>query len=126
MAQLSLSAQIAAVEAAIAKNQARLAELRTRKLNEIDTADIVAGIEVEYTYGRKENQKELTGKVLGVKEAGDKGAATVRIQFGEGVDTEVHGVFFSAIKRIIERDEFGNDLGAQAADDAALAGAAAE
>lgn len=85
-----ITAQIATIEARIAKDTASLAELVRAQAASALMADVGQGFTVSFKVGRAETRREVTGLVLGRGEV--KGVDSVRVQSGEGFDIELHTV----------------------------------
>lgn len=85
-----ITAQIATIEARIAKDTASLADLKRAQAAAALMADVGQGFTVTFKAGRAETRREVTGVVLGRGEV--KGVDCVRVQSGEGFDIELHTV----------------------------------
>lgn len=85
-----ITAQIATIEARIAKDTASLADLKRAQAAAELMADVGQGFTVTFKAGRAETRREVTGVVLGRGEV--KGVDCVRVQSGEGFDIELHTV----------------------------------
>lgn len=85
-----ITAQIATIEARIAKDTASLADLKRAQAAAALMADVGQGFTVTFKAGRAETRREVTGLVLGRGEV--KGVDSVRVQSGEGFDIELHTV----------------------------------
>lgn len=94
--------QIADIDASIAKLQAKRAELEASAANEVDFDKVQAGAVVTFTYGKGETKRELTGQVLGRKNAepGAKGGDLVRVAVGEGFDAQIVTVYPNFVTKI--------------------------
>ena len=85
-----ITAQIATIEARIAKDTASLADLKRAQAAAALMADVGQGFTVTFKAGRAETRREVVGVVLGRGEV--KGVDSVRVQSGEGFDIELHTV----------------------------------
>jgi len=86
--------KLAAIDAQIAKLQAKRAEVEAS--NDFDSSTVVAGTWVTFNYGRAEKARVLTGIVTGVKPAveGLRGSSNLfKIAVGKGFDAELLTVF---------------------------------
>lgn len=93
---------IAKKKAQIATLTAEVTALQAKADTEIDPALIVAGVKVDFNYGKAPSLRPLTGTVTGVKvsEPGQKGGTLVRIAVGEGFDAQVVTIFPSAVTKV--------------------------
>lgn len=103
MAKTALQ-QIADVDAAIVKLQAKRAELVTAAQNEVDPAKLVAGANIEFAYGKGDTKKNLVGMILGVKLADPeqpKSSTMLRVAVGEGFDAQIVTVYPAQVTKIV-------------------------
>jgi hypothetical protein len=99
----SIRQQIADAEAAVAKLNEKITELRTKAESEVDPATIVGGAEVQFTHGKGDNKKTLTGTVLGVRHAveGEKGGDFAKVAVGQGFDAQVLTIGFYQVTKVV-------------------------
>ena len=107
-----ITAQIATIEARIAKDTASLADLKRAQAAAALMADVGQGFTVTFKAGRAETRREVTGVVLGRGEV--KGVDCVRVQSGEGFDIELHTVKVAELLAVEApgADPLGDLLGA--------------
>lgn len=94
-----ITAQIATIEARIAKDTASLADLKRAQAAAALMADVGQGFTVTFKAGRAETRREVTGLVLGRGEV--KGVDSVRVQSGEGFDIELHTVKVAELLAVV-------------------------
>jgi hypothetical protein len=96
-----------AIRAQIAALEVKLAEAINAEANEISVEKLTAGTQVTFDYGRGETRTVKQGTVLGVKlpVEGQKGAALVRIQIGEGFDAEIVTVYPANVRSLVATGE---------------------
>lgn len=95
----SFRAQLAKIDAAIAKLQAERVTIAAQAEAEIDDSRIEQGTIVTFEYGRAEKRRVLTGTVLGRK-AQEKGVDLIKVTVGEGFDAEVVTTLITAVTSI--------------------------
>lgn len=117
-----ITAQIATIEARIAKDTASLADLKRAQAAAALMADVGQGFTVTFKAGRAETRREVTGVVLGRGEV--KGVDSVRVQSGEGFDIELHTVKVAELLAVEApgADPLGDLLGATTPEANAAAG----
>ncbi|CAB3795589.1 hypothetical protein [Pararobbsia alpina] len=87
--------QIAALQARIAADTAKLNELQAAEKASSALETLAADAPVRFVFGRAENRKEYDGVVLGIAET-DKGKR-IKVQYGEGFDAQIVVIDPSAI-----------------------------
>jgi hypothetical protein len=83
----------------------KLNEAKAEEASQISAAQLTAGVEVTFEYGRAESRTTKQGIVLGVKVPHPdekKGAVQVKIAVGQGFDAEVVTVYLANIKSIVQ------------------------
>jgi len=102
----SVRQQMADIDAKIEKLQVERAALEGKVADEVDTDLIQAGAIVSFLYGKGDNKTELTGQVLGRKNAepGVKGGDFVKVAVGEGFDADVKTVGVYAVTKILPQE----------------------
>lgn len=87
MSVSKIESRIALIVARVEKDQAELVDLRGQLAAAALVDDVAAGWSVSFKAGRAETRREVVGVVLG---RGDvKGADSVRVQVGEGLECEL-------------------------------------
>lgn len=97
----SIREQIAKIDAKVYELQQKKVELTAKLSTEVNPDEIVATAVVEFTQGRGDDKKTLTGTVLGVKAAEGKVGAMARVSSGEGFDTVIYPVFIANVTKVV-------------------------
>jgi hypothetical protein len=94
--------QVADLDEQIKKLTAKRDELNAKADSEVDYDKVQAGAVVTFTYGKGETKRELTGQVLGRKNAepGTKGGDLIRIAVGEGFDAQIVTTYPACVTKI--------------------------
>lgn len=108
--------QIADIDEKIKNLTAARAVLVPKLDSEVDDAAIQAGAVVTFTYGKGETKRELTGQVLGRKNAepGTKGGDLIRIAVGEGFDAQIVTTYPACVTKVHAAEaaeEVAEDIG---------------
>lgn len=107
---MSALAKIAALQARIAADTAKIAELQVAAANEVDTSKVVKGAKITFDFGRGEGKTVLTGTVFGVRrEEGKAPIAKVLVESENG-DASLVGIFLSAVKSIASDEPVADPL----------------
>lgn len=92
---------VAKIEAQIAKLTVKLAEAKLAEANTISLDKLADGTQITFKFGKGDDAKVLSGRVLGSVKPEGKGAVTLRVLTGEGVNTRVVGIFVSQVQSIV-------------------------
>jgi hypothetical protein len=100
-----MSKQIDAINKAIEATLSKLADLEAKKSKleveaeeeaataaaraKIELVGLPVGTEVTFSFGRKDNRKEFTGKVLAFRPAADTLPAAYKVETGTGFDADI-------------------------------------
>lgn len=93
-----LDAKIEDATEDLAKAQAKLDSLLLQKQNESKIDSVKVGDTVTVEYGRAPNRRDVTGTVVGVREADGKVSKLFAIQTGEGVDVQIIKAYAADLK----------------------------
>ncbi len=99
----SIREQIAAAQAKIVALQASIVELEAKVGDEVNAADIVTNATVTFQYGKGDTKRELSGMVLGVKQAdpaNPKSATMIRVAAGEGFDAPIVTIYVANVTKV--------------------------
>jgi len=91
--------QIAKIETQIAQLQDKLAKLKAAEQSAAAMANLAAGSEIRFVYGRGETRAARTGTVLAIAET-DKGTK-IKVQYGEGFDVELAVIDAGAVLGVV-------------------------
>lgn len=103
----SFASRLAVMKATLLELPGKIAELEAKIAtrgagsSDDDVVDLIVGDEYVFMFGRGESKTERTGKLIGtrVPPEGQKGGTIAKFIIGEGYDSEVVGVFPSAVLR---------------------------
>lgn len=95
---LTVAEKIAQLQARIAADTAKLAELESAEAAKAAFANVGAGDTVVFTLGRAETKRTLTGSVIARGEV--DGKDVVKVIAGEGLDTAVYQVKVSDLDSV--------------------------
>lgn len=99
----SIREQIAAQQTIIDKAMVAKAALETKLGNEVDPAALVTGVIVNFTYGKGDTKREMTGQILGRKDPaeGEKGSALLKVASGAGYDAVIVTIYPAQVTSVV-------------------------
>lgn len=95
--------QIAAKNDQIAKLKLDIIGLEAQAVSEVDPALIVAGNTIVFEYGKAPNRRDLSGLILGVKEADPsvaKSQTLVKVAVGQGFEAQIVTIYPANVKQV--------------------------